>query len=146
MLGFLTLFYSVLLLLAANKAYATVYKTIRLKFENAALLDNLFSAKKEMEIVNHELRNEINERKMIEKLLRSSDEQYSLVTNALPVLISYVDMQLTYRFNNKAHEEWFGKPLNQITGKSIRDTLDPTAYAIFTENYNQLLNKKTAYL
>jgi|GEM_PF-2014117 len=142
LLGFLTLFYIMLLLLSSQRAYNTVYRAIKLKFENDDLLQNLISAQGEMEIINHELRNEINERKLIEKFLRDSEEQYSLVTNALPVLISYVDMHLRYRFNNKAHEEWFGKPLNQITGKPIKEILDQTAFSVFSEYYKELLTKK----
>jgi diguanylate cyclase (GGDEF)-like protein/PAS domain S-box-containing protein len=142
LLGGLIFFYVFLLLISSARTHKTVYNAIKLKFENDTLVDNLFSAKKEMEIVNQELRNEIHERKLIEKLLRDSEEQYSLVTNALPVLISYVDLQLRYRFNNKAHEEWFGKPLSQITGKPIKDILDKTAFSVFSEYYRELLTKK----
>ncbi len=142
LLGYLVLFYTALLLISSARTHRTVYNAVKLKFENDDLLQNLVGAKKELEIVNQELRNEISERKLIEKLLRDSEEQYSLVTNALPVLISYVDSQLYYRFNNKAHEEWFGKSLNQITSKPIKDVLDPTAFSIFSEYYKELLTKK----
>lgn len=142
LLGGLTFLYIVLLLISSAKTHQAVYNAIKLKFENDTLVKNLFSAKKEMEIINQELRNEISERKLIEKLLRDSEEQYSLVTNALPVLISYVDLQLHYRFNNKAHEEWFGRPLNQITGKPLKDVLDKTAFSIFSEYYKELPTKK----
>jgi len=142
LLGYLVLLYTGLLLVSASRTHRAVYNAIILQFQNDALLQIQVTAQKEMAIVNQELRNEIHERKLIEKLLRDSEEQYSLVTNALPVLISYVDLQLHYRFNNKAHEEWFGRSLHQITGKPIKDILDPTAFAIFSEYYKELLSKK----
>ncbi len=142
LLGYFVFFYMASLFISSFKTHRVVCNAIQLKFENDTLVQNLLSTKKEIEIVNQELRNEISERKIIEKLLRDSEEQYRLVTNALPVLISYIDQNLFYRFNNKAHEEWFGKPLHQITGKPMKDILDQTSFAIFSEYYRELLNKK----
>jgi diguanylate cyclase (GGDEF)-like protein/PAS domain S-box-containing protein len=138
LLGYITLFFIVLLMISSFRTHSAVYHAIRLKFENTKLLQNLFNAKKEMEVINQELRSEIHERTLVEKLLRDSEEQYSLVTNALPVLISYIDLELHYRFNNKAYEEWFGKPLAQITGKPIKEILDPSAFSIFNDYFKEL--------
>lgn len=142
LLGYFVCLYALLLLVSLHRMHQTVSQAIQLKFENDDLIQNLFVIKNEVELMNQELRNEISERKIIEKLLRDSEEQYRLVTNALPVLISYVDLRLCYRFNNKAHEEWFGRPLQQITGKSMKDILDKTAFAIFSEYYRELQSHK----
>ena len=59
---------------------------------------------------------------------RRSEEQLRLVTDALPVLVSYVDAQQRYRFNNRAYEEWFGQPRALVEGRHIREVLGEAAY------------------
>ena len=53
----------------------------------------------------------ILDRSFQSSVITSAEEQLRLVTDALPVLISYVDTEQRYRFNNKAYEEWFGAPV-----------------------------------
>jgi PAS domain S-box-containing protein len=71
---------------------------------------------------------DITERKKMEKALRKSEEEFRLITNALPVLISYVDSKQRYRFNNKAYEEWFGHRCTEFLGKHIKEFLGQPAY------------------
>jgi PAS domain-containing protein len=42
------------------------------------------------------------------------------LTDALPVLISYVDADQRYRFNNREYESWFGQSREQIKGGPSR--------------------------
>jgi len=66
-----------------------------------------------------------------------SEEQLRLVTDALPVLISYVDAARQYRFANQAYEEWFGhKPL----GKHIETVLGTSAYKIISSHVDKVLS------
>ena len=60
--------------------------------------------------------------------LQKSEEQLRLVTDSLPVLISYIDSSERYRFNNKAYEEWFGHSREEVQGKHIREVLGNQAY------------------
>ena len=69
--------------------------------------------------VNLELQQEIAERKQAEDALRRSEEQLRLITNALPVLIAYVDSKQNYQFNNQAYEQWLGKSPESIRGKHL---------------------------
>jgi PAS domain S-box-containing protein len=71
---------------------------------------------------------DLSERKKAEEALRQREEQLRLITNALPVLISYVDAQQRYRFNNKRYEDWHGLPASEIYGKHIREVLGEPAY------------------
>ncbi|MDR3477275.1 MAG: EAL domain-containing protein [Gammaproteobacteria bacterium] len=146
LLGLLTFLYLGLLLISCWQTHSAIYNAIKLKFENDELVNHLTSAQNEMAMINQELNGEINERKLAERLLRESEEQYRLVTDALPVLISYIDMQLYYRFNNKAHEDWFSKSLNEINDKKIEDVLDRTGFEIFKENFAKLqMDKSITY-
>ncbi|MCJ7799581.1 MAG: PAS domain-containing protein, partial [Polaromonas sp.] len=57
-----------------------------------------------------------------EKMLRS-------MTDSLPMLINYVDLQQRYRFTNQTHAAWFGAPVENIVGQRVVDILDANAWA-----------------
>lgn len=71
--------------------------------------------------VNLELKQEINDRRQAENALRRSEEQLRLITNALPVLIAYVDANQNYQFNNQAYEKWLGQSPESIRGKHLKE-------------------------
>lgn len=82
----------------------------------------------ELRDANEQLRLQIAEREHAEKAQRQSEQQMHLVADALPVLISYVDREQRYRFNNKAHEDWFGRPHSEVWGEHIKQTLGDDTY------------------
>jgi two-component system, chemotaxis family, CheB/CheR fusion protein len=61
---------------------------------------------------------------------RQHRKQLELITDALPVMISYVDANERYGFNNAAYEQWFGVPRAELLGRHIREILGETAYAV----------------
>src|SRR6266542_4213894 len=73
--------------------------------------------------------------------LRASAEQLHLVIDALPALISYVDTNKRYRFNNKAYEEWSG---HTADGKLIEEVLGTLAYQAISPYVDKVLAGKTA--
>jgi PAS domain S-box-containing protein len=68
-------------------------------------------------------------RKRAEEALRASEDQVRLITDSLPVLISYLDADQRYRFNNQLYEQWFGKPRESIYGRTAREVIGEAAYA-----------------
>lgn len=52
----------------------------------------------------------------------------TIVLDALPVLVSYVDAERRYRFANRAYERWFGRTLEEIRGRTMWDVLGRAAY------------------
>lgn len=48
-------------------------------------------------------------------------EELQLVTDAVPALISFVDAQGRYRFNNRTYEDWIGYPRSQFYGMHLRE-------------------------
>ncbi len=70
---------------------------------------------------------DITNQKRAEASLEDSEEQLRLITDALPVLISFIDKNLCYQFANKAYEVWFGYSVNQILGKSVYEVLGEKA-------------------
>jgi PAS domain S-box-containing protein len=63
-----------------------------------------------------------------ETALRERESELRLITDAVPVLISYVDADGRYRFNNRAYEEWFGQPAASVAGKHLREVMGEAAY------------------
>jgi PAS domain S-box-containing protein len=60
--------------------------------------------------------------------LRESEGRFRLLTDALPVLISYVDADQRYRLVNRGYEVWFGHPRDQLLGRTLREVLGEAAY------------------
>jgi PAS domain S-box-containing protein len=58
-------------------------------------------------------------------------EQLGVVTDAVPLLLSYVDAaDLRYRFVNHTYEHWFGHPPAQVEGRTMEEVLGPAAFAL----------------
>ncbi|GAA3992978.1 PAS domain-containing protein [Hymenobacter antarcticus] len=51
-----------------------------------------------------------------------------LITDALPVLIGYVDREQRYQFNNHAYEAWFGQKPKDLLGRTVREVVGEAAY------------------
>src|SRR5215203_368663 len=58
-----------------------------------------------------------------------SDALLRVVTNSLPVLISYVDARECYRFVNETYYQWHGYTAAEIVGRRMLDVLGDEAYA-----------------
>jgi len=58
----------------------------------------------------------------------SSQALLQMIADSLPVLISYVDSGLRYRFNNKRYEEWFGHSTTELWGQYVPDVIGSEAY------------------
>ncbi|WP_230968466.1 PAS domain S-box protein [Nostoc sp. WHI] len=65
-----------------------------------------------------------------EEALRQQEIQLRLITDTLPVLISFVDSERRYRFNNRAYQEWFGHSAAEVYGKYLWEVLGETAYEV----------------
>jgi PAS domain S-box-containing protein len=60
--------------------------------------------------------------------LEASEAQLRLITDAVPALISYVDSNERYRFNNRAYEEWFGLSRAELYGQQMEEALGTATY------------------
>ena len=82
---------------------------------------------------------ESTERVRAEAALRGSEERLRLVADALPVLVSFIDRNETYRFVNRYYLNWFGIAPENIVGRTMRDLLGEAAYADRKPNIDRAL-------
>ena len=85
---------------------------------------------------------DITERKQVEDKLNQSEQELRLITDALPVMIAYVDSGQRYRFNNQAYVEWFGYSKNDFYGKHIIDVLGESIYQQIRPHVDKVLSGK----
>jgi two-component system CheB/CheR fusion protein len=71
---------------------------------------------------------DVTELKHAEALSRRHERQLQLITDSLPVLISYADVEQRYRFNNLAYERWFGVSRDSMRGRHVSEIMGEAAY------------------
>ena len=57
------------------------------------------------------------------------DRKSGFSDGSMPVLISYVDAEERFRFNNTAFEEWFARPVASLTGETLHEFFGDTIYS-----------------
>jgi two-component system, OmpR family, sensor histidine kinase VicK len=97
----------------------------------------------ELQSANFSLQQEVNERKQAESALRQSEEQLRLITNALPVLIAYVDNQECYQFNNEAYVDWLGQSPTVIQGHHLCQVWGDAYYQRMAPHIHTALSGQT---
>jgi PAS domain S-box-containing protein len=62
--------------------------------------------------------------------LTRSEEQLNFITDALPELMAYVDIDERFRFVNRSYELWFGVDRHQIINKSMLEIFGAETHAL----------------
>lgn len=87
---------------------------------------------------------ELAARREYEAALRESEERLRIITDNLPALVSYIDADERYRFNNRAYEQLLGVPRAQITGRTVREVWGEERYRQFKPNIERALRGERA--
>jgi PAS domain S-box-containing protein len=82
---------------------------------------------------------DITERMQAEAALAQREAELSLVTNAVPALIAFVDANQRYRFNNNRYETWLGVSTEDLYGRHLSEAFDPAGYAEVLPYVEQVL-------
>lgn len=85
------------------------------------------------------------ERKQTEAVLRNSENQLRLVTDTVPLLISYVDKEHRYRFVNRTYTEWFGRSREEVIGKHLSEVLGQVAYQTILPEIEKVLSGQEVF-
>ena len=101
--------------------------------ELQASLEELQTAEEQLREMNEELEYRVERRTKelaeSERNVKRREEQLRLITDSLPVLISYLRHDKTYEFANKAYEGTFQISREEIIGKHIKEVLGEKAYS-----------------
>lgn len=101
---------------------------------------NLRNLTRQIQEKNIELEKQIQERIQVEAALRQREAQLRLITDSLPVLISYIDGNHCYRFVNRGYEEWFKLPREKIEKRHVREVLSDVEYLKILPKLTQALS------
>ncbi len=87
-----------------------------------------------------ELENSDSERKQAEEVIQNNILFQQMLMDAIPSPIFYKDADGIYRGGNKALERLWGRPLDQIIGKTVYDISPPDLAEIYERADKELLN------
>ena len=77
---------------------------------------------------------EVTEQVLARQATEAAAQRLRLLTDALPVLISYLDREERYQFANQAYRRWFDRDPATILGQTVQELVGPVAYAA-TQGY-----------
>lgn len=66
-----------------------------------------------------------------------SEQRLLRITDSIPSMVGYIDRDRRYRFNNRYYETWLGRPLSEITGRTVAEVLGAGAYADVAPNLDR---------
>ncbi|TXK52659.1 PAS domain-containing protein [Pontibacter qinzhouensis] len=72
---------------------------------------------------------EVTEQVEARQEVEQSAKRLQLITDALPVLIGYLNKEEKYEFANQAYEAWFHKKPSELIGRKVVDIVGEKAYA-----------------
>ncbi len=65
----------------------------------------------------------------LERQVAASEAELRIVTDALPLLVAFVDRDFVYRYANQHYFEWFGIAANDVVGRHARDVIGADNFA-----------------
>ncbi|UOQ68566.1 PAS domain-containing protein [Hymenobacter volaticus] len=82
---------------------------------------------------------EVTEQVRARQSAEASTRQLRLLTDALPVLIGYVDQDHKYRFANRAYGAWFQQDPADLLGQQVRQVLGEQTYTNIQHHLSRAL-------
>ena len=82
---------------------------------------------------------ETTERVEAERRSRESEAELRMVSDAMPVLLSYIDRDERYRFVNRTYQDWLLTPPEELVGRTVREVIGDASYAAVKDRMDQAL-------
>ena len=86
---------------------------------------------------------DVSDRVRAEKSRQRSEEQLKLITDALPILIAYIDRNCRYSYNNRTYETWYGRPRTNLIGVHLQEVVGKANYRKMLPYLETVLAGKT---
>ncbi len=81
-----------------------------------------------------------------QEVARAGEERFRTIADSMPELVSFVDAEQRYQFNNKSYEKWYGIPTENYKGRPVREVLGESLYATVQPYIeNALAGQATSY-
>jgi two-component system sensor kinase FixL len=117
----------------AQQGNQVVTRELQLRFAKGQCLDVRLETVRASEAIDNKpayrsVIIDITARKQAEREIQHQAQQLRLITDAIPILIAYVDSQERHQFANKAYAGWFQRSCEGIVGRTVRDVVGEQVY------------------
>ncbi len=86
---------------------------------------------------------DVTDLKSSELRLAASETRLRLITDNVPALISFIDRDRRFRFNNSTYEQWLRRPLSEITGKRLDEVYDAQVFGAIEPHLERAFTGET---
>jgi PAS domain S-box-containing protein len=88
---------------------------------------------------------DISERKQAEARIMAEKERVQILADAVPALISYIDLDFRHVLVNEAYEKWFRKPRIAFVGRTLREVLGDKAWEVIRPHVQTALGGRVVH-
>ncbi|MHB9117851.1 MAG: sensor histidine kinase [Burkholderiales bacterium] len=142
-MGMMAIIFLALMWVGSNRIHATLRESLRLRFENRQLVDDLNSAKNGLETTNRQLQDEIMERRSAEETVRQSQQRLALHVQQTPLAVIEWNTDFRVIFWNPAAEQIFGFSRAEAMGRHATELILPrNARAAVEQVWQELLTQQ----
>lgn len=99
--------------------------------------ERVLASQNELKSVNSNLELTVEQRT---QELRQSEQRQRTIMDHLPMRVSFVDNEERYRFLNNAYERTFGKPRDELYGKTVKEVVGEGVYSQIQDYVRSALN------
>lgn len=75
-----------------------------------------------------------------------SQQTLNLILDSMPQMISYLDTDLIFRYNNKSYEHWMGLSTDKIYGKKLQEIVSRETFDLISSSLAKITNSEIIHL
>ncbi len=136
--------YLLFILRGANEMSETVARSIRYRFSNDALINELSTSSQALQESNEQLQQEVKERKITERRLRSNSQFLEKITNSASDAIFVLDMGGHFVHSNPVLPRLLGVSMEKILETPMHKLLDETGRGTLIETLKKVAQSHQA--
>ena len=86
---------------------------------------------------------DITSQRQAERELAEAQQRLQTIADSIPALVSMIDAEGRFIFNNRAYADWTGRPLSAFMGKRLSEVYPPEVYATIEPHLQRALAGET---